>query len=275
VTSSLRPFRLGIIGGCLSHQPGMSLDSLYHRQLAVMLRPQGIDFRVSIARGFELTYAQRLELLLQRQPIEAVLLHLRIVVVNEIALLGNRIADGRRHYFLNPVLSGRSSAELERQIVESQAGTFRLEESSPTNANPPLNDFAVPPPAKRVGRLRLRELNLAAGFLLGLDRRAIAKQLRLFEELQSSCTERNLPLIILGPTPTTRFRQMTRFWQKYNGALRDYFGPSSLHPVLLESMQTDSGEPMLLGDGLHLTHSGHRQVARQLYPPLLELLAKN
>jgi hypothetical protein len=266
---------LGIIGGCLSHQPGMPPNSLYHRQLAVMLRPEGIDFGVSIARGFELSYRERLDSLMRKQPVEAVLLHLRIVVVEEIALFDNRLANGRRHYFLNPALSGRTSAELEREVAESQAGLFQLEEPSPTMKAPPRKDFSVPPPAKRVGRLGLRELNLAAGFVLGLDRRAITKQLSLFEELRSSCAERNLPLIVLGPTPTTRFRQMTRFWQKYNRALKDYFRPSGLRPILLKSTLTDDGEPMLLGDGLHLTHAGHRQVARQLYQPILEVLGKN
>jgi len=274
VTGSLRPFRLGIIGGCLSHQPGMALNSLYHRQLAAMLRPEGSNFRVSISRGFELSYRQRLELLLHKQPVDAVLLHLRIVVVNEIALFNSRLEDGRRHYFLNPALSGRNSAELERQIAESQAGIFRFDEPSPTATPSPLNGFAVPPPAKKVGRLQLRELNLAAGFALGLDRRAIARQLRLFEELRSACAGRNLPMIVLGPTPTTRFRQMTRFWQKYNRALEDYFASSSFRPVLLESTRTDDGQPMLLGDGLHLTHAGHQQVARQLYQPVLELFRR-
>ena len=274
MTSGPRPFRLGIIGGCLSHQPGMPPNSLYHRQLAVMLRPQGIDFGVSIVRGFELPYRERLDLLMRKEPVDAVLLHLRIVVVREIALFDNRLANGRRHYFFNPALSGRTSAELDREVAESQAGLFRLEEPSPTSKGPDRKDFSVPTPAKRVGRLELRELNMAAGFLFGLDRRAIAKQLGLFEELRSSCAERNLPLIVLGPTPTTRFRQTTRFWQKYNRALEHYFRASSLRPILLESTQTDDGEPMLLGDGLHLTHAGHRQVARQLYQPVLEVLGR-
>jgi hypothetical protein len=269
--SSLRRFRLGIIGGCLSHQPGMALNSLYHRQLAVLLRPAGIDFRVSIARGFELAYRERLEMLLNKQPVDGVLLHLRIVVVGEIALLGSRLANGRRRYFLNPFLTGRNLDDLEKQIAASQAGIFEVDELAFADAGPLVREFAVAPPAKRLGRLRLRELNLAAGSMLGLDRRAIAKQLELYEETRSACAEKGLPLLVLGPTPSTRFNQMTRFWREYNLALGEYFSNSPAHPILLDSLQTDTGETMLLGDGLHLTAAGHGQVARRLYPQVLEL----
>ena len=95
----LPEFHLGIIGGCMSHQRGTPLNTLYHRQLAAMLeRDPGVRMRVHVARDFGLDYATRLNRLLEARPIDGLLVHVREATITAAAKAFVQVPiDGRSH----------------------------------------------------------------------------------------------------------------------------------------------------------------------------------
>lgn len=99
----MRERHLAILGGCLSHQASIPLSALYHRQLAVWLaREQGVRLRVHLARAFDLEPAQRLQWLLQRRRVDAVLLHWRNTTARKVPLLLKRRTDRGVEVVLHP-----------------------------------------------------------------------------------------------------------------------------------------------------------------------------
>lgn len=78
MSESLREFRLGIIGGCMSHQRRIPLNALYQRKLAVLLEADpGVRLRTYIVRDFESDLRARLDRLLAGPPVDGVLAHIR------------------------------------------------------------------------------------------------------------------------------------------------------------------------------------------------------
>ena len=70
-------FCLGIIDNCSTHQKGIPLSKLYHRQLKKMVYENiGINLRFVLSREWSLEYSERLSELLHKAKIDGVLLRL-------------------------------------------------------------------------------------------------------------------------------------------------------------------------------------------------------
>ena len=263
----LREFRLGIIGGCLSHQSDISHSRLFHRQLDRMLQEgQGIRLKVAITRHFDRDYSERLDALLGESDVDGVLLHLRVVFVAKSALLVNRLENGKRYYRLHPFLFKRNETGWNRSMSSALSGPSLFASREPRPSEDRDEDpFEHPTPSKKIFGFRLRSLNLAAGSLARLDDWAIADELAIFERFMESCKARGKPFFVLGPTPVMTYAGETRLWRKMNSELALRLPEREVSFCLLESMTDAAGASVLRGDGLHLNEKGHTFVAERLH----------
>ena len=276
----LGEFRLGIIGGCLSHQAGIPHSVLYHRVLDRKLQDENqIRLKVSIARFFDRDYKQRLDALLEETQVDGVLLHLRVVFTAKSAFLVNRLVDGKRYYNLHPFLFHQNETGWNRYITSNPKGQKVFSSKEPQK--PTLVDedpFDRPTPSKKIFGFRLRSLNLAVGAWTGLDDWAISDEFSMFDEFSLNCRQRGIPFFILGPTPIKTYPAETSLWRKMNKKIGFEFSRSGIPFCLLEQFTDENGNPLLLGDGFHLNEFGHTYVAQKLHltmtPWIKEILQK-
>jgi hypothetical protein len=256
-------FRLGIIGGCMTHQRGVPLNALYHRQLAGLLaeRP-GIKLRTHVVRAFDADLASRLELLLEDAPVDGVLVHLRAApLVWSVRIVRRAWRDGQFQTELNPALNPalfRGTAAG----AGTQAFGSGVEDDDAYGGAPDLQDR--PPTGRRIAGMRVRNLNVAAGTIVGLDRIAIRRQLREFAALERAARARGVSLFVLGPTPTTYSWWTNRLVRKAEAVIRQALTGTPVPFALVESAYDDAGRPVIRADGTHLTIDGHRYVAGRL-----------
>jgi hypothetical protein len=272
--SDLQSFRLGIIGGCMSHQPNISINQLYHRQLAKKLAVyDGIRLSVAIAHDFNLPYHERLTRLLETGKVDGVLLHLRAVFFEKAALLISQKNGSRRVYQLHPFLFRQSQTGwlAWKKSTRPQSNGLSLHDDFYDNRTAD-DHYAQPPPARRLGGFRLREVNLASGALCGLIGWAIRDELAMFEQFRATCQEYGVPFFVMGPTPVTNFHTATYAWHRMNDTLQKL---TSSPMCLLESSRDADNTLLLKPDGLHLNESGHAYVAGRLYETMLPWFKEN
>ena len=273
----LREFRLGIIGGCLSHQSDIPHSLLFHRQLDRILQERnGIRLKVAITRHFDLNYRERLEALLDESDVDGVMLHMRVVFVAKSVLLVNRLVKGKRYYRLHPFLFKKNETGWNRSMSEIPEGKALFASREPPKVSElDADPFDRPTPSKKIFGYRLRSLNLAMGALAGLDDWAISDEFAMFDEFRILCLQRGVPCYVLGPTPVTAYAAETRLWRKMNGRIRIKFSGIDVSFRLLEQLGDDDGNKILRGDGFHLNEYGHTHVAQCLYETMTPWILEN
>jgi len=262
-----RVFQLGIVGGCMTHQPGIPMNDLYHRQLAAMVEAStGIRIRPRIARAFGFDYAIRLNSLSSRYQLDGVLLHLRVVIMRRSRLVVSLGGDGHQRRSLHPALFNRShdgEAVAALRAVET-AGVANLVRGPDDLAEVATRHDRTLPGKRFVG-LRVRDLNWAAGALVGLDRWAVEDEIRMLEDFVRACAERSLPLFVLGPTPLLGRQWQARAPRMLTGRLGEFADDNGLPVALIEDTHDSAGRPLVKSDGMHLTLEGHHYIATLLY----------
>ncbi|MFA5206209.1 MAG: hypothetical protein WC708_17570, partial [Lentisphaeria bacterium] len=199
-------FRLGIIGGCLSHQPGVPHSALYHRQLADRLAAGNPEtrLRVRIARHFTRPAVERLKVLQEEGPLDAVLLHVRNTVAWRTGLLVTVPSERGLRYYLHPFLLrpwklGWAAVEERNFAGCLLVADRRIAATAPEP--PPHGDrTALMPGATRLAGIRVRDLIYGAGALFRLDAWAIRDELKNVRDVIVHCRAAALPLLVLGPT---------------------------------------------------------------------------
>jgi hypothetical protein len=269
IDARLPEFRLGIIGGCLSHQRGVPATLLYHQQLAGLLKANhGLKLSLRFDHAYESSNRDRLLRLSKRVPLDGVLLNIRAVFTRKAGLLSSYKSDGVRYYVVHPFLFRRREYgvwnRLENHRFDDAAVLTKIKTYPRQNTNAPL-------PGARIGRFYWRESNQLFGMLLGLDRWAIQDELFDLNGFHQVCQEKRLPCFVLCPTVSAGSLVMSHLCRKLNAALQVRL--SGLHiPFCLPEGAAAGARPagsdlppLHFGDGLHLTVDGHRSIARQLY----------
>jgi hypothetical protein len=260
-------FHLAIVGGCMSHQHGTPYHSLYQRQLAAMLEADpGVRLRCHIVRDFEANLADRLDGLPAQPPMDGVLVHLRAAgIVAPVRLFRRAWGGGRFRSFLNPALfrRGHPGTALWAPPGGADRDAERLRSQDAYGDSPDLQDVA--PRGLRIGRFRVRNLNVALGTLARLDGWAIDDELHRFDEFERACRERGLPFFVLGPAPTTYSYWTNRLVRKANAAIRRRLSGTGVPFALIEQSCDSNGRPLTRADGTHLTLEAHAFVAELLY----------
>jgi hypothetical protein len=271
----VRDFNLGIIGGCLTHQPGIPKSELYHQRLAKRLeQSKGIRLRVRIARDFRQEHVFRLESLLKEHRLDAVMVHVRSEFCRKAALIVTVHTGGEFRYFLHPYLfrpwrSGWAAVENAgfagcRLVLRRPSPVGQSTASSPVGGEDHEDHADVVPSAVRIGGLAVRDLFYVGGALAGLDAWAIRDELRMLEELHVRCQELGLPLLVLGPSRRPDNYWLDRLGVKLDARLRASTKRMILPYADLMAVNDAQGTRMYRPDGFHFNDIGHAHVAEQL-----------
>jgi hypothetical protein len=264
-------FHLGIIGGCLSHQVGIPMSMLYHRQMAAhLLETTGIQLRVHITRDFSRAYHERLAGLLCGSPIDAVLLHVRMAHSRKARVVVALSSDDRIDYFVNPALWSRRGLRV--GALDTTGFKNGIKILSRKISGSTAEAFERPAEGGRVFGLYLKQINQALGELLRLDQWAIDDEMHLLETFRDTCRERKLPFLILGPTPAPDAYWTQRQCHKMNQQLADTLPTMGVPYAIFDHTIGQDGRHLVNRDGIHLNVAGHTYVANLLYKHV-ELLA--
>jgi hypothetical protein len=268
----MRDFTLGIISGCKTHQAGVPKSRLFHRRLAKTLEEGGrAHLRIRIAHEFDQEHVVRLGSLLEKGPLDAVLVDIRSLFVRKSALITTVVSGVKIRYYLHPFLFRPWRSGWVAEEKSSFAGSRLLwRRKSPIATPEPGSDSRgvdqadIVPGATRVAGISIRDCFYAMGAAVGLDSWALRDEVRMLREVHATCREVGLPLIVLGPS-----RRPDDFWydrvcQKLDRRLRRLCDELRAPYVSLPDVHDRAGEWMYRADGLHLNLAGHAYVAEQL-----------
>lgn len=244
----------------MTHQPGILKSQLYHQQLARMLKPvAGVHLRVRIAHGFELSYRERLNELLNRNSLDGVMLHVRVTFVRKASLFTYYSSGGSTRFVVHPFLFRRRAL----------GGWARMEsmnfDDTPvvaTRDKPDAGSFK----AQSLGYRIARDASHVAGMLFGLGHWAIEDELFEIAQFNQACVEKQVPCFVLGPTPHGDSAVRNALCRKINHVLKERLAKMNVPFCSLEGMIAQGGVHMQHYDGVHLTAEGHQFVASRLAP---------
>lgn len=266
---------LGIVGGCLSHQTDIRLSRLYHRRLVEAVRGEaGLHLRVKIARAFELDHTQRLVKLAVTERLDAVLLHVRTEFLQRARIVFARQEDDRVIYYLHPRLFRREMRSWYRILEEGARGCPRVwsrRSGSPGGSEEPAWQTPAEAGAVRGGRF-LRDLATLVGHGGGLGTWAVRNELEEVQRFIHACRERDLPLVVLGPTPASAGLGSASLLRRMNAALRTLLEPERIPFATFASMDIEANRPLLMPDEFHLNEAGHARVAELIAPHVISVL---
>jgi hypothetical protein len=224
----MRVRRMGIVGGCLSHQPGIPFSRLYHQVLSRKLEDAyGVKLRPVIDRSFDAPLDQRLAALADRQT-DLVLVHVRSAVTMD----STRLYRRRR---LGPA----------DDLTEPPVGR-RLGFGSRAGLHP---DW-------------MHEGNVAIGVLLGRHRRVSAGQVSEAIAATAVAARRAVFPMVMGPTAVVRGPADHLVCATLNRSLVD---AARTHGFEFVDVLQGWDRAFSLPDGTHLTAEGHRHVADRLF----------
>lgn len=278
-----RTFNLGIVGGCLTHQPGIPRSLLYHQILASDLAGQGIRLRVRISRGFERDPVDRVAALVAGGEVDAVLLHVRNTFVRKAGILATVARKGVIRYYLHPFLFrpwrlGWSEVENrdfagELRVMErlSPVQERKADPSGESRSEERSEDATLPHGSKKFLGLSLRGLIYRAGRLAMLDRWMQRDELRMLREAMEFCQERRLPLLIMGPSHRPEESYLNRLCIDMDRRLAKWITPSSASYCSLMNDVPGGHAGLYSRDGLHMNRAGHAHVAGCLEPLVKQL----
>jgi hypothetical protein len=254
-------FHLAIVGGCMSHQPGIPFNALYHRQLAREAEGSaGLRLRSHVARGFGLDFGVRLDALQERFALDGVLLHLRVTVVKRARLVVRvRSAHGRRSCIHPALFSRRHVGAAVEELRAAENAGEDLEERGLARAAKYERKRA-----RLLAGFNKQEVYSALGALVGLDRWAADDEVHRLADFVADCERRGLPLFILGPTPLTGQRWAARSVRLLDERVARFAAQRGLPYARVAAERDSAGRPVVKRDGMHLTIEGHGFVARRL-----------
>ena len=273
-------FTLGIIGGCLTHQPGVPKSELYHQRLKRRLTESaGVNLQVRIARDFEKEHVHRLGSLIEEHRLDAVMVHLRSAFVGKAPLVVLSATPSEFRYYLHPflfrpwrsgwaavwnsefegcMLLGRRKNPVVGQLLE--AG----ESGESARTSKPVDLAHVVPGATRIAGVSIRDMLYLGGAVVGLDAWAVRDELRMLEDLRIRCAGLGLPLFAMGPSRRPDSFWLDRLCKKLDARSRKACSEQGVPYCGLMRAVNERGVRMYLPDGFHLTADGHGYVAEQL-----------
>jgi hypothetical protein len=267
---------LGIVGGCLTHQPGIPRSQLYQQLLATRLAELRIQLKVHISRGFEEDPADRIAALAGERDLDAVLLHVRSTFVRKAGIVATVVRQGVIRYYLHPFLFRPWKLgwnEVERRdfngeiLLMTRVAPARAQAESLADKGSVMapSAYAKPPTgSKKLLGLSLRALIYRAGRVALLDRWMQRDELRQLQEAIDFCQKRRLPLLIMGPSHRPEESYLNRLCIGMDRKLAKWINPSSVRYCSLMTTVPEVPTGLYSPDGLHMNRAGHAHVARCL-----------
>jgi hypothetical protein len=264
---------LGIIDNCLTHQTGIPLSKLYHRQLKKMVYENiGIHLRFAISREWSLEYAERLSKLLNKTKIDGVLLQLSKMHFQKAGIVVHYFEDEMLYSYIHPFLFRRRKFGWKKVVKTKFNNTIELGKRKISKAI--INPLELPPQGSRIAGFRLRDLNYIIGSLVKLDTWAVKDELKMVTQFTQACQKNNIPVFITGPTPYPTSFWRNRICRKINTALDAKLSCMGVPFSSYDDLTDQQGNLLTTGDGIHSNLHGHNFLARFLSDALCPWIKK-
>lgn len=277
--------RVGVIGGCLSHQPGMRKSDLYTsiiRQRFWAERRISIIF--SIARDFQHSFIDRLDRLISQGPIDIVLLHVRSSFAEKASFFDVQSTESNVLYYINPNLFSRQSKsynKCDRRPERKRFLIFRRRRASVSkrsasvsslSTSSELGIFDTPPNPRRILGFSLRNLMYLAGIISGISHRAIEDEVQNLMSAIERCSELKLPIVIMGPSRRFDCFGMDFICHMMDRRLMKILDRIEVPYIGLHQKSRCGSRLLFLPDGHHLNADGHEEVAKCIFREVNKLV---
>ena len=273
--------KIAVLGGCLSHQPGIPRSKLYTSIVRGKLREGRVaDAQFEIAKHFEEDYLDRLELLLGQTKPDVVLVHVRSLIVHSSSLLEAVPSETQTTYYLHPALiyRWRSKKELSEQRPFYSKFPILVRRHTTLTLTSTLGDESVTPSgtlgyvALDYKQRFLRTFVRAIASLIGMSSWAVNNEVSQVEALIEKCKKLKVPLLVMGPS-----RWLNCFWcdhtcQKMNKQLKRLLGLRGIPYIEIQDSSDQEGNEIYLADRVHLNERGHLYVADKVLEGLCDAL---
>ena len=266
-------FCLGILDNCSTHQKGIPLSKLYHRQLKKMVYENiGVQLRFAFSREWSLEYSERLQRLLDKTQIDGALLRLPKMQFQKAGIVVHYFEDEVLSSYIHPFLFRRRKfgwKEVQKTKFSNTIGLGKRKIPRPI-----IDPLELPPQGYRIAGFRLRDLNYIIGSLLKLDRWAVEDELKMITRFIHVCQQNNTPVFIIGPTPYPKSFWRNRIGREINTALHATLSYQESPFSYYSNLTDQQGNILTTGDGLHLNLHGHNFLARFLSDRLCPWIKK-
>ena len=266
-------FCLGIIDNCSTHQKGIPLSKLYHRQLKKLVYENiGINLRFILSREWGLEYHERLSELLHKAKINGVLLRLSKMQFRKAGIVVHDFKGEMLLSYIHPLLFRRRKFGWGKVEKTKFNNTIGLGKRKIPKAK--TNPVELPPQGFRIAGFRLRDLNYIIASLVKLDTWAVEDELKMITRFTQACQENNIPVFITGPTPYPNSFWRNRVGRKINAALEARLLQMGVSFGYFKDFTDQQGTLLTTGDGIHLNLQGHNFLARFLSDVLCPWIKK-
>jgi len=281
----MQELSLAFVGGCLTHQPGIPFPRLFHRVLSRRLQAHyGRQLKIVVAPRYLDDPHRRLESMLEKGPVDAVVLHRSTMTFfRKTGLIVGVTEEGSFRYVLHPFFcqqGARTWAELEVTRFAECMTLWRRKTvvATPVEGPLPAQGTAQPDVIKERRRLRISDLTWIAGKWAGLVDWAIRDEIRIVEMVRQVAVANNLPLLVLGPGRRIEKTPINQFAARLDTELaRSLSRGQGVSYISLMDDQCGNGTDESFDrhhyvDSGHFNEAGHALVATRMEPHLARLL---
>lgn len=242
-------FNIGFIGGCINNQKSIGKDNLYFSVLSKLISSARVNSDLKISLGRYLSYdhlVQQAEEFLDKKNPDLIFVFIRPFPLMPLQkpIIKYDKAGGKTGRALHPALFTRTTEWNKKLTAHQKDEGINL---------------------RTRNKFELRDLNLVAGFLLGLHRWAlnyISQQLNLIHLL---CKERNTTFIVISPPKNPESvlaniicKRTSKYLHKF--CRRNHIGFVDINKLALENFEKDN---------IHFNINGHRKLGLLLYNEII------
>ena len=239
---------IGFIGGCISNQPGMAREALYHSVLSKSLSENGafVNFQISLATYFSFgeLHSKMQRFIDKKQP-DVIFLFIRpfpLMPLQKLLIKYDK-SDKQTGWAFHPALIFRR-LEWRHDLTEFQTD----------------NGYQF----VRRNKFEFRDVNLLAGISLGLHRWAIRYLRNQIEMTQALCDKENIKLTIISPPKNPESIVGDWVCQSVTRFLEAYCNENQIRIININTIPKEKFEK----DNLHFNADGHSAVAKMIYDEL-------
>ena len=248
---------IAFLAGCINNQRNFPRESHYHAVLKTSLSRMysaDLNFNFAVYHAYGQLFEKATGLISKNRP-DILVIFIRpfpFLILNK-PLVKYEESDNRKVRDMHPALFFRNKFEWPEKYF------INIKEASS---------------AKCVSRSKfeLRDLNLLAGIILGLNRWAMKFVLQELKRVISLCRQENIELIFLG-MPQNRESIIGSYICSFmNKKLISEFSKTNVIYLNIHSEKDANGQPIFFGDGIHFNEAGHLFLKDNLMPDICRII---
>jgi len=250
-----------ILGGCFTEQHNINYAEHYHQLLRAKLISQNYDVHLNIVRYERLTKClQKIILQTDIQQPDILIFHVRSEPLLRIAKFYYKFLDSTKKikYAFNFSIFNKNNSELHRHFI-----------NRPNVFTTSFNDQR-----ENAFYLFLLNFNYLFGALFGNWKYAYKLYLKLINDIQTFCIERQIPLIIVGPVSRPRNSIENLLSIKLNNYCEAIEFNSDVSYIKTLGIYNNKNENLFFENGMHVNQAGHKRISNLLFKVIVDKYVK-